>query len=408
MGLRRVSTRSTRTARLGTLLSLAVMTASAAILVATSGAASAQSGPSVAVRVAGDEYVAVSGRTTSASATVRFQRRTDAGWAFVKRARSHSHRYSTTLFVPAGTSQKFRVTSNHRSRTFIASMPERKAPSVTPAPTTTAPAAPTAPTAKPPAPVTYDDCGAQPRKADGSTWSCTFHDGFDGTTLDRTKWVPNTAFVTWSGTTHACYRDDPSNVSVANGALTLRLVKLDAPAPCAAAVSPTQYMAGSVSTYHLFSQQYGRFEARIKTEATTSPGLHEAFWLWPDDRYSTIAWPDSGEIDVAESFSAYASVTGSYLHYSADHVGLLYGTNASNCAANRGEWNTYTVEWGPSRIETFLNGTSCLVNTSGDTAFQKRYIINLTQAIGGATWNQLSGTTPVPASMQVDYVKVWR
>jgi beta-glucanase (GH16 family) len=404
MGLRRASMRSTRTARLGTLLSLAVMTASATILVATSGAASAQSGPSVALRLAGEESVAVSGRTTSASATVRFERRTDAGWAFVKRTHSHAHRYSTTLFVPAGTSQRFRVTSNHRSRTFLASMPERKAPTGTTAPPPTT----TAPTSKPPAPVKYDDCGARPRKADGSAWSCTFHDDFDGATLDRTKWVPNTAFITWSGTTHACYRDDPANVEVADGVLNLRLVKLDAPAPCAVAATPTQYMSGSVSTFHLFSQQYGRFEARIKTTATSAPGLHEAFWLWPDDRYSTIGWPDSGEIDVAESFSAYASITGSYLHYSADHQGLLLGTNAANCAANRGEWNTYTLEWGPSRIETFVNGTSCLVNTSGDPAFQKRYIINLTQAIGGATWNQLGDTTPVPASMQVDYVRVWQ
>jgi hypothetical protein len=55
-----------------------------------------------------------------------------------------------------------------------------------------------------------------------------------------------------------------------------------------------------------------------------------------------------------------------------------------------------------------MNGTSCLVNTSADPAFQKRYIINLTQGIGGATWNKLVEGTPVPATMEVDYVKVWR
>jgi beta-glucanase (GH16 family) len=196
-------------------------------------------------------------------------------------------------------------------------------------------------------------------------------------------------------------------VSVANGALNLSLVKLDAPAPCAVAVAPTQYMSGSVSTYHLFSQQYGRYEARIRTTATTAPGLHEAFWLWPDDRYSTINWPDSGEIDVAESFSAYSSTAGSYLHYTSDTSSLLLSSNASNCTASRGVWNTFTLVWGPSRIETFVNGRSCLVNTSGDPAFQKRYIVNLTQAIGGASWNLLGDTTPVPASTQVDYVRVW-
>ncbi len=82
--------------------------------------------------------------------------------------------------------------------------------------------------------------------------------------------------------------------------------------------------------------------------------------------------------------------------------------NAANCTADRGTWNTFTLEWSPTRIETFVNGRSCLVNTSADPAFQKRYMINLTQAIGGGTWNQLVDGTPVPATMQVDYVHVWQ
>jgi beta-glucanase (GH16 family) len=254
-----------------------------------------------------------------------------------------------------------------------------------------------------------DPCGAKVKKTNAfGYWRCTFADNFDGSALDRTKWVPATSFVTWSGDTHACYRDDPANVNVADGALNLTLVKLDAPAECAAAVSPTPYMSGSVSTYRLFSQQYGRFEARIRNTATSAPGLHEAFWLWPDDRYSTISWPDSGEIDVAETFSAHPAVVGSYLHSSADRYGVQYGVNAANCAGNRGEWNTVTLEWSASRIETFVNGVSCLVNTSGDPAFRKRYIVNFTQAIGGADWNLLDAATPVPATMQVDYVRVWR
>jgi beta-glucanase (GH16 family) len=254
-----------------------------------------------------------------------------------------------------------------------------------------------------------DDCGPKVKKTNATGyWRCSFHDDFSGTALDRTKWVPVTKFVTWSGGTPACYRDDPSNVDVADGVLDLTLLELDAPAECAVSVPPTPYMSGSVSTYHLFSQQYGRFEARIRTTATTSPGLHEVFWLWPDDRYSAINWPDSGEIDVAESFSAHPSTVGSYLHSAADRYGIQYGVNAANCAANRGEWNTFTVEWGPSRIETFVNGTSCLVNTSGDPAYKKRYVVNLTQAIGGADWNQLGDGTPIPATMQVDYVRVWK
>ena len=35
-----------------------------------------------------------------------------------------------------------------------------------------------------------DTCGGGTiRKASGGTWQCTFDDEFNGTTLDRTKWV---------------------------------------------------------------------------------------------------------------------------------------------------------------------------------------------------------------------------
>ncbi|HET6165731.1 MAG TPA: glycoside hydrolase family 16 protein [Marmoricola sp.] len=347
--------------------------------------------PTASVRQVDATTVVVSGRTATSHPRVRFQKRTASGWVFVKRVRAHAHRYTATLSVPAGTTRTFRATSNHRSRKFTVTMAERFASST-----------------KKPAPTQYDACGARPRKADGSLWSCTFDDEFAGTALDRTKWVPNTYFATWSGTTHACYRDDPSNVNVADGVLSLTMLKLDAPASCALAVEPTQYMSGSVSTYHLFSQQYGRFEARMKTTAASTTGLHEAFWLWPDDRYSTINWPDSGEIDVAETFSAHPTTAGSYLHYDSDQSSLLLTSNAMNCAASRGVWNTFAVEWGPSRIETFVNGKSCLVNTSADPAFQKRYIINLTQGMGGGTWNQLVDGTPIPATVQFDYVHVWQ
>jgi beta-glucanase (GH16 family) len=256
-----------------------------------------------------------------------------------------------------------------------------------------------------------DACGTQPLKPDGTGWQCTFVDNFTGTTLDRTKWLPVTAFVTGSETVYACYRDDPANVNVKNGSLNLRLVRLKAPAPCGVSGrGPSVYQSGMVSTYHRFSQQYGRFEARVKNTSTTQPGLHEAFWMWPDDQYGAVApWPDSGEIDVAETFSIHAKTVVSALHYSADAAALQPDQNSSNCYARRGVWNTYTLEWSPTRIETFVNGKSCLVNTSGDPAFQKPYILNFTEAIGPEDMGNLpTSRTPNPASYQVDYVRVWQ
>ncbi len=101
-----------------------------------------------------------------------------------------------------------------------------------------------------------------------------------------------------------------------------------------------------------------------------------------------------------------------YLHTALDTVGgILTGSDANttwSCTAPpRGEFNTYTLEWSPERVEVFVNGRSCLVNTSGNDAFKKRYIMALTQALGSQTGNTLVDGTPLPATMTVDYVRAW-
>jgi beta-glucanase (GH16 family) len=344
--------------------------------------------PSVSLRVTGTQSVTVSGRTATASPRVRFRKYTKSGWVLVKRIRAHRHRYSTTLTVAAGSTVTFKATSDRRSRKFVVRMPA-------------------------PAPTLYDDCGARPRKADGSAWSCSFHDDFDGTALDRTRWVPQQrGFMTGDPTAgFACYVDDRDHVAVGSGMLTLTVRKEPTAVPCGSPTSTitTQYTAGSVSTYHLFSQQYGRFEARIRNTASTSKGLHEAFWLWPDDRYpSTVKWPEAGEIDIVETYSVQPDLAIPFLHYSADAGGPQPGVNTAwNCTAHRGQWNTYALVWGPSRLEVLVNGKSCLVNTSADPAFRKPYIVALTAALGVGT-NTVTSTTPLPATMQIDYVRAWR
>ena len=264
------------------------------------------------------------------------------------------------------------------------------------------------PEPEPPGP--SDACGPQPKKPDGTYWGCTLAEDFNGTELDRSVWMPQTIFRTGSPTAWACYIDDPSVISVHDGVLDLTVRRLPAAAPCAGqGGATTKYVSGMVTTYHLFSQQYGRFEARIKNRATSVPGLQEAFWLWPDDRVeSTVLWPEAGEIDIAETYSQYPNLAVPFLHYTAnDNGGPVPGLNTSwTCAAKRGVYNTFTLEWTADRIEIFVNGTSCLVNTSGDPAFMKPYIIALTQLLG-QDQNAWRWNTPLPATMSVDYVRVW-
>lgn len=175
-------------------------------------------------------------------------------------------------------------------------------------------------------------------KSDGAPWQCTFDDEFNGNRLNTSLWVPQTSFVTGDAAgMYACYQNNPNNISVSNGALHLTMRQESHPIWCPDGLAPSYYSAGMVSTYHLFSQEYGRFEVRMRAQATNVSGLNEDFWMWPDDRYSTIDWPASGEMDVNQQFSAYPDYSIPYLHYTSnDNGGSIPGLNMQYCAAQRG------------------------------------------------------------------------
>lgn len=285
------------------------------------------------------------------------------------------------------------------SATSATPAPAPAAPAARPAGTVVAgPAAGLAPAARTTRP--RDECGKRPRKPSGKYWRCTFVDRFEGDRLDGRKWFKqrrNTqlrrAQCQWAG---------PRHVAVRGGALRLTVRRTKNKA-CA-------FASGSVSTYHRFSQRYGIFEAKVRVRRTTERGLQEAFWLWPDARFSDdTPWPAAGEIDVVETYSQFPDLAVPFLHYTANNNGgPRPGLNtARNCKMQRGRWNVYRLVWGPDRIRISVNGRTCLVNRSGDRAFKKRYIIALTQAAGIGR-NKPTSRTPFPATMSVDYVKVWR
>jgi len=346
------------------------------------------------------DRVQLSGRVAGAVHSVQIQKQQGARWVRVRTVRlDGSHRYSVVVRATEGLHRYRAVAARRHSRAQAVRLtsPVAAAPVVT-APVTAA--------AKP---TPSDACGPRPRKADGSLWSCTFADDFSGTTLDRSRWTVATHYITGSSNAYACAIDDPSVVNVANGSLNLSVRTVQDPVPCdiVTAGATTQYVAGTVSTAQSFNQKYGRFEARIRNTATSFPGLHEAFWLWPVDQGGK-SWPESGEIDVSETYSVYPDLSFPYLHAASDSQGATPGFNTAwNCAAKRGEWNTYALEWSASRIEFFVNGNSCLVNTSADQTFAKAYIPILTQALGAYN-NSYDGRAPLPATMNVDYLRVWK
>jgi beta-glucanase (GH16 family) len=286
------------------------------------------------------------------------------------------------------------------------SSPTSSSTTSTTAPTTTTTTVPTSP------------CGASIPKATGGTWQCTWADDFDGTGLDRTKWVPQTTGASGFTDGTSCFVDTPDNVSVGDGVLTLTARKEAAPFTChdpSHGDYTTQYTTGMVSTYRLFSQAYGRFEVRAKLPPAAVAGLQESFWLWPDNpiKYGYV-WPQSGEIDIAEIYSRYADRAIPYVHY----VPATVDPNVTNnyCLVDDiSRFHTYAVEWTTSTITIIYDGQTCLVDSWNPASplvkpqpFDQPFMVALTQALGVGGNAFDPATTPLPAVTQVDYVHVWK
>ncbi|HEY1827442.1 MAG TPA: glycoside hydrolase family 16 protein [Acidimicrobiales bacterium] len=271
-------------------------------------------------------------------------------------------------------------------------------------------------------PAPAPSCGGQSTLvSDGSTWTCSFDSEFTGTSYSSAQWAPVvTATSGYTSGRTACFVNTPNNISVGNGYLSLTARKEAAPFTCKDPLGSfqTQYTSGDLTTYGLFSQTYGRFEVDAKVPASTVRGLQSSFWLYPQNETKFGAWPATGEIDIAETYSQYPTLAIPYIHYYSGAVVAATDTNlvtATNCTIATNQFNDYVVEWTPGTIKMIYNGQTCLVDhwtpaspLSGLEPFNQPFFVNLTQALGLATNAFNPSTTQLPATTEIKFVRVWQ
>ncbi len=262
-------------------------------------------------------------------------------------------------------------------------------------------------------PPTGPDCGAQVLKSNGTPWSCTFVDEFRGTQLDQTKWHPiDTEESTFSY--GDCFLGD-RNITVSNGVLKLSTIREDQPVTCDHPNGPitADYTSAAVTTNHKFSQAFGRYEIRAAMPASNGPGLQSALWMLPETpKYG--AWPGSGEIDIVEFYSQYPDRLVPALHYNSL---LPWGTRTNNnCLVYQPTaFHTYVLEWTAQTMKISIDGTTCLEHTIsplaplvGSAPYDQPFNLNLTQMLGSGDNAFPAGQGVDEATMQVDYVRVWK
>lgn len=260
---------------------------------------------------------------------------------------------------------------------------------------------------------TQPNCGGEVvAKATGGYWTCTFDDEFSGRTLDPTKWTA------WNGVNYwyepgVCYYSDPQHVTVSGGTLNLSVTRLTTPATCSTpwgTTSPT-YGAAVVHTKGNFSQTGGRFEARIKFAGGV--GLHDDFWLYP----VANEYPGQAEIDVAEPYGALPNIMNGATHVTGPDGTDVGGVGRCTMYNWAGSFHTYAVEWTSSSITFSYDGKTCYTYSNwtpmtGFTApapFDQDFFMILQNMVdSGLGAPAPLATTRFPATMRVDYVRVWK
>lgn len=254
-------------------------------------------------------------------------------------------------------------------------------------------------------------CGPAIVKPNGGYWRCTFSDHFSGSALATDKWTPMTTEATGVATPD-CRVATPRTIRVGGGALRLTVLDTGTPFLCRSANASylTQYVAGAVSTTRRFSQAYGRFEIRAAMPNVHVAGLHSAIWMWPQERrYGSL----SGEIDINERRTGIADRAVPTVHYSDD--GTVGPKTAWDCRIARPEnFHSYVLEWTRTKLTFIYDGKVCLSHEwqpagplGRPQPFDEPYFMILSQNLGIRQNAFDAAITPLPATMVVDYVRVW-
>jgi beta-glucanase (GH16 family) len=251
-------------------------------------------------------------------------------------------------------------------------------------------------------------------------WTQVWSDEFDGpagSRIDTTRWRYDTADgcasnnCGWGNNEKEYYSTVPENIAL-NGQGQLMMVARTAPAGLTCYYGPCRYTSAKVTTRGKMEVEHGKVEARIKL--ALGQGLWPAFWMLGRN-IAVVGWPTSGELDIMENRGSAPATTSSAVHgpgysgntpFAHEHV-LSQGTIAD-------AFHTYTVEWDSLTIRYLVDDTvhyvvgRSQVATHGNWVFDQPFFVILNLAVGGHFDGDPQSDAIFPATMLVDYVRVYR
>ncbi len=208
----------------------------------------------------------------------------------------------------------------------------------------------------------------------------------------------------WGNNELQYYTDRPENIVVQNGYLLITARKEN--------FEGSSYTSARILTQDKFEQQYGRFEARIKTPY--GQGMWPAFWMLGANSDEVI-WPGCGEIDIMEVRGQEPTILFGSVHGPGYSAGQAI-TKRYDLVNERvdSDFHIYGIEWGPNYVNFYVDDVLYNQIRPSDLpdpenwVFDQPFYIIINLAVGGSFVGPPNEETVFPQTMLVDYVRAYK
>jgi beta-glucanase (GH16 family) len=173
-----------------------------------------------------------------------------------------------------------------------------------------------------------------------------------------------------------------------------------------------EYTSARLTTEDLFSVRYGRVAARVKVPR--GRGLWSIFWMLGAD-FDEVSWPRCGEVDILELRGQQPRWHVWAVHgpdRDGKHVTVRSFHRVKRSLANR--FHVFAITWRRNYIRFELDGRPYgLVQRKrypgkGRWVYNRPMFLLLDLGVGGTFPGSPDETTPFPATMETDWVRVWK
>lgn len=218
---------------------------------------------------------------------------------------------------------------------------------------------------------------------------------------DPSKWNYDIGGSGW-GNNELQYYTDGLNANITSGILKITAKK--------ESYAGKEYTSTRMVTKNKADWLYGRFE--IKAKLPKGRGTWPAIWMLPTEN-AYGGWPNSGEIDIME----HVGFNENTVHFTL-HAGGFYAANGKGSSkfivGATDDFHLYRLDWTPYGIRGYFDNEKVFEYLNPGAGYftwpyDKKFHLLLNIAVGG-NWGGAQGVdnTIFPATMEVDYIKVYK